>query len=218
MRGPPRSARGVNGAPIMKIPPRDESNPVYDIILTFKLLLLNRGSNSPNSIIYARMILSKIRGILGSDSTAEIFAYLCLNGASTAWILQCKLDIPESTTYRALKQLRSLGFITPAIKVSKVKGSKGGPRPKIWVLEGATSEEVARALNLHYRMISPKYKIAEEVAQSILDDYITPRQVTEITYREIIIQVKELKIPFSTPDIADLAATYLHEKGIKVWR
>lgn len=202
----------------MKLPPQDESNPVYHIIYAFKLLLLNRGSNSPFSIVYAQTILSKIRGILGSDSTAETFAYLCLNGASTAWVLQCKLDIPESTTYRALKQLRSLGFITPAIKVSKVKGSKGGPRPTVWVLEGATTEEVARALNLHYRMISPKYKIAEEVAQSILDDYITPRQVTEITYREIIVQVKELKIPFSTPDIADLAATYLHEKGIKVWR
>ncbi|GAJ13271.1 unnamed protein product, partial [marine sediment metagenome] len=59
---------------------------------------------------------------------------------------------------------------------------------------------------------------AEEVAQSILGEYITPRQITEITYREIIIQVKELKIPFSTPDIADLAASYLHDRGIKVWR
>lgn len=202
----------------MKIPPKDESNPVYDIIYAFKLLLLNRGSNSPNSIIYAQTILSKIRGILGSDSTAEIFAYLCLNGASTAWILQCQLDIPESTTYRALKQLRSLGFITPAMKVSKTKDSKGGPRPTIWVLEGSSADEVSRALKLHYRLLSPKYRVAEEIAQSILDDYITPRQVTEITYREIIIQVKELKIPFRAPDIADLAATYLHEKGVKVWR
>jgi hypothetical protein len=42
--------------------------------------------------------------------------------------------------------------------------------------------------------------------------------VDEISYREIIIQVKELRIPFRTPDIADLAATYLNEKGIKVWR
>lgn len=43
-------------------------------------------------------------------------------------------------------------------------------------------------------------------------------QVTEITYREIIIQVRELEIPFNVPDIAELAARYLHEKGIKVWR
>ncbi len=85
-------------------------------------------------------------------------------------------------------------------------------------MEGATSEEVAGALRLHFQLLSPKYRIAEEVAQSILADYITPRQVTEITYREIVVQVKELKIPFSAPDIADLTATYLNEKGIKVWR
>ena len=128
------------------------------------------------------------------------------------------MDMSETTTYRVLKQLRASGFIKPAIKVSKAKGSKGGPRPTVWVLEGSSTEEAARALRLHYRLLSPKYRIAEEVAQSILDDYITPRQVTEITYREIVIQVKELKIPFSSPDIANLAARYLHERGIKVWR
>lgn len=202
----------------MKIPPRDESNPIYDIILSFKLLLTTRGSNSPNSIIYARTILSKIRSIFGNEATAEVFVYLCLHGAATAWILQCQLEKAESTTYRALKHLRSLEAIVPALKTSKTRDSKGGPRPTVWALEGASSEEVARALRLHYRLLSPKYRVAEEVAQSILEDYITPRQVTEITYREIIIQVKELKIPFSAPDIADLAATYLHEKGIKVWR
>jgi len=27
-----------------------------------------------------------------------------------------------------------------------------------------------------------------------------------------------MRIPFKGADIADLAASYLHEKGIKVWR
>jgi hypothetical protein len=67
-------------------------------------------------------------------------------------------------------------------------------------------------------MLSPKFLVAEKAAQTILDEYITKRNVDEISYREIIIQVKELRIPFRTPDIADLAATYLNEKGIKVWR
>ena len=60
--------------------------------------------------------------------------------------------------------------------------------------------------------------MAEEVAQTILDEYITPRRVDEISYREIVIEVKELRIPFRAPDIADLAARYLHDLGIKVWR
>ncbi len=111
-----------------------------------------------------------------------------------------------------------MGIVLPALKASKVKHSKGGPRPTVWALEGATTEEVARALRLHYQMLSPKFLVAEKAAQTILDEYITKRNVDEISYREIVIQVKELRIPFRTPDIADLAATYLNEKGIKVWR
>ena len=202
----------------MRIPPEDESNPVYDIIYAFKLLLQQCGSNSSASIVKAQTILSKIRGILVSESTAEVFFYLCLKGAATAWVLRCQLDMPEATAYRALKKLRSLGFITPAIKVYKTRNSKGGPRPTVWALDGASTEDVANALKLHYRMLSPKFRIAEEVAQSIIDEYMKPNHATEISYREIIIHIKELKIPFRAPDIADLAATYLHEKGIKVWR
>lgn len=133
-------------------------------------------------------------------------------------MLQNELNQPEATVYRALKRLRSLNIVVPALKVSKIKKSKGGPRPTVWSLEGASTEEVARAMRLHYQMLSPKFRVAEDVAQTILEEYITKRQVSEISYKEIVIQVKELRIPFRTPDIADLAANYLHEKGIKVWR
>ena len=40
----------------------------------------------------------------------------------------------------------------------------------------------------------------------------------EVSYREIILKVKEIKIPFKGSDIAGLAAQYLHEKGFKIWR
>jgi len=106
----------------------------------------------------------------------------------------------------------------PALKVSKVKHSKGGPRPTVWAFENASPDEVAEALRLHYRLLSPNYRIAEKVAQTILDEFHEKGKPPEITYREIVIHIRELKIPFTTPDIADLAAQYLHEKGIKVWR
>lgn len=202
----------------MKIPPEDESNPVYSIVYAFKLLLKKHESNSLDSVTYARTIVSKVRSIFSNDATAEVFAYFCLHGAATALVLQCQLDMTEPTTYRALKHLRSLKIIVPALKITKTRKTKGGPRPTIWAIEGASPEEVAEALRLHYRILSPKYRVAEEVAQTIIDEYITPRQATEITYREIIIHIKELKIPFMTSDVADLAASYLHEKGIKVWR
>ena len=111
-----------------------------------------------------------------------------------------------------------MGVVVPAVKVPKIKDSKGGPRPTVWALKDADTEEIAGALRLHYRMLSPKFMVAEEVAQTILDEYISKKNLQEISYKEIIIQVKELRIPFRTPDIADLAATYLNDKGIKVWR
>jgi len=120
----------------------DESSPIGDIVRAFRLLLDKCDTNSPT---YLRTVLSKLRNIFASKAISEVFTYFCLHGASTSWILQCELNMPEATAYRALKQLRTLGFIAPALKVSKVRHSKGGPRPTIWALEGASQEEVARA-------------------------------------------------------------------------
>jgi hypothetical protein len=111
-----------------------------------------------------------------------------------------------------------MGIIVPALKVSKVKGSKGGPRPTVWSLEQSSNEEISNSLILHYKLLSPKFQVAETIAQTILDEYITKRKLDEISYREIVIHVKELRVPFRTPDVADLAASYLNERGIKVWR
>ncbi len=182
------------------------------------LLLLNEENNLATTLKNIQELLSFSEKIFSSSAIAEAFLYFCLHGASTAWVLQNELNMPEATTYRALKRLRCLGIVVPALKVSKVRNSKGGPRPTVWALEGASTEEVARALRLHYRMLSPKFRVAEGVAQSIMDEYIAKRNVSEISYKEIVIQVKEMKIPFRTPDIANLAADYLHDKGIKVWR
>ena len=183
-----------------------------------QLLLLNEKNNLATTLKNIQELLSFTEKVFSSHAVAEVFLYFCLQGSATAWVIQNELNIPEATIYRALKRLRSMGIVLPALKASKVKHSKGGPRPTVWALEGSTTEEVARALRLHYQMLSPKFLVAEKAAQTILDEYITKRNVDEISYREIIIQVKELRIPFRTPDIADLAATYLNEKGIKVWR
>jgi len=183
-----------------------------------QLLLLNEKNNLATTLKNIQELLTFTEKIFSSPAVAEVFLYFCLQGSATAWVLQNELSIPEATVYRSLKRLRSMGIVLPALKASKVKHSKGGPRPTVWAIEGSTTEEVSRALRLHYQMLSPKFLVAEKAAQTILDEYITKRNVDEISYREIIIQVKELRIPFRTPDIADLAATYLNEKGIKVWR
>jgi predicted transcriptional regulator len=183
-----------------------------------KLLLLNEKNDLATTLKNIQELMSFSEKIFSSSAVSEAFLYFCLHGASTAWVLQCELNMPEATVYRALKRLRAMGVVVPALKVSKVKRSKGGPRPTVWAIDSATPDEVSVALKHHYRMLSPKFRVAEEVAQTILDEFAEKGMPPEINYRDIIVQVKELKIPFKGPDIADLAAQYLHERGIKVWR
>ena len=142
----------VKGVKIISIPPDREGNPVYDIVCAFKLLFKKRESNSPGSATYTRTVRSKLRSIFGSEAVGEVFTYFCLHGATTAWVLQSKLGMSEATTYRALKRLRAMGVVVPALKVSKSKRSKGGPRPIVWALGDATPNEVVESLRLHYQM------------------------------------------------------------------
>jgi len=101
--------------------------------------------------------------------------------------------------------------------MSKCFLRRSGPLPTIWGFLGCSDEEVTKAVTLHYRTLSPKYRATEKVAQTILDEFRLD-QPLEVRYTEIMHRVKAMKIPYSGPDVADLAAQYLHEKGIKVWR
>lgn len=183
-----------------------------------KLLLLNEKNDLATTLKNIQELMSFSEKIFSSSAVSEAFLYFCLHGAATAWVLQCELNMPEATVYRALKRLRAMEVVMPALKVSKVKRSKGGPRPTVWALESATPDEVAKSLKHHYRMLSPKFRVAEQVAQTILEEFHENGKPLEIQYREIMGKAKELKIPFKGPDIADLAAQYLHERGMKVWR
>ena len=197
---------------------RGESNFGKYVEVYRELLLLNEENNLATTLKNIQELLSFSEKIFSSSAVAETFLYFCLHGAATAWVLQNELNQPEATVYRAMKRLRALGIVVPALKISKVKNSKGGPRPTVWSLETASTQEISRALKLHYQMLSPKYRVAEEVAQTILDQFVSSREASEISYREIVIQIKEMRVPFSAPDIAELAAKYLNEKGVKVWR
>jgi len=183
-----------------------------------RILILNEENDLATTIKNIQELMSFSEKIFSSSAVAETFLYFCLHGAATVWTLQNELNIPEATAYRAVKRLRSMGILVPALKISKAQNSKGGPRPTIWSLDRTTTEEIAAALRLHYKLLSPKYKVAEEIAQTILDEYVTKRKVSEISYKEIVVQIREQQIPFRTPDIAELAASYLHDKGVKVWR
>lgn len=197
----------------------DNENDIKNYINFYRKLLLSYEKNNlHDTITTIQKLLLLNEKIFSAPSTAEVFIYFCLHGAATAWILQTELKLPEATVYRTLKILRALNLISPSIKISKIKYSKGGPRPIIWALSDASSDEISKALKLHFKKLSPKFRIAEQVAQTILDKYLLEQKKNEISFREIVIHIRELNMPFRTPDIADLTADYLLENGIKVWR
>ncbi|MBA7595655.1 hypothetical protein ES703_02620 [subsurface metagenome] len=134
------------------------SDPVQDIIQAFRILF-----KASNSTTYSNTVLSKLRSIFISEATARVFTYFCLHGTATTWMLQVELNMPESTVYRVIRRLRSLGVIVPALKLSKIKQSRGGPRPTVWAIENATPNEVHEARRTHYRMLSLKEEGKGEV-------------------------------------------------------
>jgi len=184
----------------------------------FRSFMLNNEMNDIATImsnIYG--LISFTSSVFRSEAVAQTFLYFCMHGAATPWVLQCELNMPEATIYRCLKRLRALKIIFPAIKTKKPLKSKGGPQVTVWALEGSAAENVASAIRLHTQMLSPKYRAAEKIAQTILEDYLNTRKLTEISMKEVVLQVKAQKSPFPNSDIAVLTCNYLREKGIKVW-
>ncbi len=125
--------------------------------------------------------------------------------------------MPEATVYRCMKTLRSQGFLVPALKVSSGKRSKGGPRPVIWVMGKATPKQVKEALSVHNKMLSPKFRVAEKIANQIFAEYQEAGK-QEINYSDIVRHIKKNRLPFKGSDIPELTARYLHAQGMKVWR
>ena len=163
-------------------------------------------------------ILETVSRILNSRVLLRVMWYFLDHGAATDLILQHKTGLPESSVKWARRQLQAMKIIQPAIHLQKDLFSKRGPRPTVWMIEEALPGQVRDAVLLHYRLRSPKYRIALQIAQTLLDEYISKRSVNEVTYREILLQVKRLNIPFNTSDIAELTAQYLVEKGVRIWR
>ena len=196
----------------------EDSNSQYNILNELKLILLKSGTNLSERVVRAEKLLSAFSTIFATKHTGRIFLYLLEHGACTSYTLQVHLDISETNTYKCLKRLEKLGFSHQIRRIPKHRNKRGGPRPFVWALTGATTNDVANAIQLHYRSQSPKYRVAEEVASTFLTDYIFKRGIEEIGYSELRDYVRTHDFPFVTSDIAEIAADYLTQQGVKVWR
>ena len=163
--------------------------------------------------------MNKLGEILGSEDLRNILYYFLDYGAATSLILQQKLKIDDSKVYRCIGKLKSLDIIESAIRMPRERRSKGGPRATVYKVPDAGFDQVNEAIILHRKLLSPKYRVAEELARILLEEYIEPKGLKEITKREILVFVKERRVLFVAGDIAELMARYLqHQRGIKVWR
>ena len=162
--------------------------------------------------------MDKLGEILGTVDLRSILYYFLDYGAATSLILKQKLKVDDSKVYRYIGKLKNLDIIEPAARMPSVIRSRGGPRATVYRVPDADIGQVNDAINLHRRLLSPKYRVAEELAQILLDEYVEPRGLKEITKREILVFVKDRRVLFVAGDIAELMARYLrHQRGIKVW-
>lgn len=214
----PRIGDTPIGLPMAQKKESSDENNLLAYRSVFKRLLLSYEENIvPSREAFARLF-SLCKSVFSAEGMGKTFLYMCVYGAGTALVLQSELRLTEPTVYRVLKQLTTIGVVRAGHKLPAARTSRGGPRPTIWSIEGATPEEVNAAIRTHSKLSSPKYKVAEEVAQTILDEYLSKRRSVEITYKEILVRIKTMKIPFSSGDIADITAECLHERGIRIWR
>jgi len=153
---------------------------------------------------------------LTSEKRWPVTKYFLVYGAATAWTLRFRLSAKRRTVYEALEQLRMTGLIIDYHR-AKIPARNRKKPTTIWGLQSATNDQVREAQLLHTRLCSPKYRTAEKIGQTILEEWMA-KGLKEIHYHEIIQEMKELKIPFKGQDIAEFAAQFLNEKGIKVWR
>jgi len=198
---------------------RSEDNAeLYTYIEKLQLLLHNESDNSPiQRAQRSRKLFSFLERIFNSKTTGEVFTYLLDRKACTAWLLQIHLNMPEASAYRALKSLRTLGVLEKTIRIKNHVKSKGGPRPTVWAILGASREDIAYVIAEHNRSLSPKYRVAEEIVQTMIRDYTIIRVKQEITRREIRFVINEFDTPYRRYDIQLFVEQILKDKGIKVW-
>ncbi len=196
----------------------DSNYQLYILLEKMQLLLSNENNNSPiQRAMRGERLSSFLRSIFSSKAVGEVFVYLLDRKACTAWLLQVHLNIPEGTVYKALKRLRSLGVLEKVRKIKKPLKSAGGPRPTVWAILGASETDLASVIGEHNRSLSPKYRVAEQIVQTMMRDYTSIRVKQEITKKEIHYVVKEMRVPYRRYDIQLFVEQIFKDKGIKVW-
>ncbi len=166
------------------------------------------------SLEYVRSVFD----LLSKRNTWKIFTYLLEKGAITTVIAKRRLKVPRRSALRSLEDLREAGLVELVMR-TKVPGTKGYPA-NVYKLKGARPEAVQEAVKLHQKMIwgAKRYTVSSDLAQTIIDEYLTPKGKREITVKEVRAIIKALGIPYPIVDILPLTCRELKQHGIRVWQ
>jgi len=178
--------------------------------------LIQDETNQPSDLKKDSMQLQKIlvrhEGIMKSPVRRRVYYWFLENIAATGSLIVAETDIPEASVYNQLKWLKRHGFIEPQGKIKSVK--KGGPKPVLYSLPGASKEDLARTILSVQKANQPTYRLVTELTQLCWEDV----EDMEIQMSKIIGVCRMRSRGFHFLGIADMVAKELHEKEVKVWR
>ena len=86
----------------------------------------------------------------------------------------------------------------------------------IFAVKGYRPEDVVEALHRAAAGRSPVYSQVRGVTQLILEDYLEPRGLREISWREILGETRAYCKGFYSADVARLVARELSQVGVRV--
>jgi len=199
-----------------------ESDSIEDKVDRFKLFLSGEESNLKGGVVLPIQLLSRLAKISSSRKTVELLLYAVERRAFTALTAQAEMkDMTEATFYRCVKRLMANDMVVTPMKVPRGprrSRGRGGPIPIIYSVVDYDPADLTEAVRRHNRFKSPKYREAHRVAQLILDEYIDMEaSKPEIRFTQIM-EVLKARLRRAQPDLADLVATDLHERGVAIWR
>ena len=144
----------------------------------------------------------------------DILVHLLVEGASCSSLRKADLGLSHASVHRELRVLVGLGLVQ---RVVPRRSGRGRPFA-IYAVEGYTADDVVRVVERVSRMRTPAYSRVRLISQLILDEYLEPRRLREITYREVVSETRAQCRGFYSGDIARLVVKELVAEGIKVWR
>ncbi len=175
-------------------------------------LLISAVSNLDITPSLLKKLLRRHESILDKKSRREVYYYFLENIVATAPLIQTELTQSEQAIYRNVKWLNTHGFIKSHGKIKNVK--KGGPKPVLYALPGATSEHIARARMKIDKSYRQSYTLVLDLTQLLFEDVVD----MQIQYSKIVSVAKRHNKGFDFVGIAEQVARELHENGIKIWR